>query len=561
MTALTTILPSPQPTNPTPTPTIATIEVPPPPPSSIITSKIATARNEKEDDGHHNNNMVLMIDKKKNGINNTTTTATAAADASSSNNNNNHQKKESVAQQQHAAVLCQPIHNIGSVPTPASFVSSASLASKTPIIECNNRAKSRKIRVYQFYDFIKLHFSQFFHNVENDDDDNNTNNNTNTDTDTDTNYNSDNQKKIILDVAGGKGDLSWIICNLHSQLQSIIIDPRFFQGDYITTATTATISSSTSTTSSSKPMIIPKHRHIIASTQKLQLLNSSNHKSILKTIQFLQTYPEVIPKRNQRGTLTYQPLAELLPALLQCQLERRQRQQEYANANANANANDGCFNDVEEEEEWISPKCMKIYFDNTLVTTLNKTQMNQHQSSGTMMIDTSKHHDNESLWIQYWKQASCKAIGHHHHQQQQQQQQQLQQLQQLQQQQQQQIKQGIKKQIIQNPHEGHHYLSHCSLILGFHPDQATEAIIDYALLYKVPFCIVPCCVFPNEFPNRFFDDKSSKEAEEQVFVRDYDTFIKYLKAKDERIRNDVLNIHFTETAKKIVLYMLPEDFE
>ena len=40
------------------------------------------------------------------------------------------------------------------------------------------------------------------------------------------------------------------------------------------------------------------------------------------------------------------------------------------------------------------------------------------------------------------------------------------------------------------------------LIIGMHPDQATEPIIDMALKYKKPFAVVPCCVFAHENPHR-----------------------------------------------------------
>eukprot|EP00435_Cladocopium_sp_Y103_P006027 s2958_g1.t3 len=42
----------------------------------------------------------------------------------------------------------------------------------------------------------------------------------------------------------------------------------------------------------------------------------------------------------------------------------------------------------------------------------------------------------------------------------------------------------------------------CGLILGFHPDQATETCIDLALQLRRPFAVCPCCVFPKEFPER-----------------------------------------------------------
>jgi hypothetical protein len=41
-----------------------------------------------------------------------------------------------------------------------------------------------------------------------------------------------------------------------------------------------------------------------------------------------------------------------------------------------------------------------------------------------------------------------------------------------------------------------------SLILGMHPDQATEPIVDAAAQFGVPFAVVPCCVFPTLFAAR-----------------------------------------------------------
>ena len=42
----------------------------------------------------------------------------------------------------------------------------------------------------------------------------------------------------------------------------------------------------------------------------------------------------------------------------------------------------------------------------------------------------------------------------------------------------------------------------CDVVVGMHPDQATEPIVDFSLRHKKPFAIVPCCVFPKENPRR-----------------------------------------------------------
>lgn len=87
------------------------------------------------------------------------------------------------------------------------------------------------------------------------------------------------------------------------------------------------------------------------------------------------------------------------------------------------------------------------------------------------------------------------------------------------------------------------------LVVGFHPDQATGPSIDLANELEIPFCVVPCCVFPAEFPNRLLLDGS--------LVRSYAQLLEYLKSKSERIQSEKLDFHFTETAKNIVLYTLP----
>lgn len=45
----------------------------------------------------------------------------------------------------------------------------------------------------------------------------------------------------------------------------------------------------------------------------------------------------------------------------------------------------------------------------------------------------------------------------------------------------------------------------CSLVVGLHPDQACEPILEFATKHhhqQLPFVIVPCCVFPRLYPDR-----------------------------------------------------------
>ena len=45
-------------------------------------------------------------------------------------------------------------------------------------------------------------------------------------------------------------------------------------------------------------------------------------------------------------------------------------------------------------------------------------------------------------------------------------------------------------------------MAECSVVLGMHPDQATECVVDFALERGKPFAVVPCCVYSREFPAR-----------------------------------------------------------
>lgn len=85
-------------------------------------------------------------------------------------------------------------------------------------------------------------------------------------------------------------------------------------------------------------------------------------------------------------------------------------------------------------------------------------------------------------------------------------------------------------------------VKNASLVIGLHADGATEAIVDAALLYRKPFVIVPCCVFPNLFSERYIcvpiSDNCVKE--KRVPVRSHDQFCTYLLARDPRFVMEVL---------------------
>ncbi|CAJ1966783.1 unnamed protein product [Cylindrotheca closterium] len=71
-----------------------------------------------------------------------------------------------------------------------------------------------------------------------------------------------------------------------------------------------------------------------------------------------------------------------------------------------------------------------------------------------------------------------------------------------------------------------------SMLVGIHPDEPTEDILDLALKFEKPVAIVPCCVFPGLFPLRTLNSGKG--------VQTYEQFLEYLLAKDGRLRIEKL---------------------
>ena len=72
----------------------------------------------------------------------------------------------------------------------------------------------------------------------------------------------------------------------------------------------------------------------------------------------------------------------------------------------------------------------------------------------------------------------------------------------------------------------------CTILLGLHPDQATDPIVDIGLALNIPWAIVPCCVFPQLFQQRVL--ASGK------MVRSYEDLCQYIRERDLSIREAVL---------------------
>jgi len=94
--------------------------------------------------------------------------------------------------------------------------------------------------------------------------------------------------------------------------------------------------------------------------------------------------------------------------------------------------------------------------------------------------------------------------------------------------------------------EAQNIVRRCSAVVGMHPDQAAEHIVEFGLRNSVPFAVIPCCVYSKQFPHR--------TAADGHLVRSYGEFIEYLLAKDPRI--GAVEMDFD--GKNVMLYFLAD---
>lgn len=76
-------------------------------------------------------------------------------------------------------------------------------------------------------------------------------------------------------------------------------------------------------------------------------------------------------------------------------------------------------------------------------------------------------------------------------------------------------------------------LLNCSAIVALHPDEATDVIVDMALKRRIPFVVVPCCVF-----SRFFTYRRKMGTD--LPVTTYEDLLDYLCSKDDSIQRTTL---------------------
>ena len=71
-----------------------------------------------------------------------------------------------------------------------------------------------------------------------------------------------------------------------------------------------------------------------------------------------------------------------------------------------------------------------------------------------------------------------------------------------------------------------------ALVVGMHPDEATEAIVDAAVARRLPFAVVPCCVF-----SRLFSERRLRSG---ALVHTHAHLVSYLREKHPNVRTTQL---------------------
>jgi len=76
-----------------------------------------------------------------------------------------------------------------------------------------------------------------------------------------------------------------------------------------------------------------------------------------------------------------------------------------------------------------------------------------------------------------------------------------------------------------------HQQPNCTTLVALHPDEATDAVVCTAVRYRIPFLIVPCCVFARHFVQRRYGGKP---------VTTYEQLLDYLQTMDASIQRSEL---------------------
>ena len=215
---------------------------------------------------------------------------------------------------------------------------------------------------------------------------------------------------------------------------------------------------------------------------------------IEKSISYLKDHPEVAQERSIPNRITYQPLAALMPKIL-----------------------------ASNKASFSPPRHLRILLDDDLVEAIRSYR------ESSLMNNGNENTNRIEGFSDYFKHAlergrNATTLGYRE-------------------------AETISDEEITDASIALSTILKAKLVVGFHPDQATDSCIDLATELGIPFCVVPCCVFPQEFPNRRLSDGTH--------VRCYSQLLEYLKSKEKSIQSAKLAFNFTETAKNIALYTLP----
>jgi hypothetical protein len=85
-------------------------------------------------------------------------------------------------------------------------------------------------------------------------------------------------------------------------------------------------------------------------------------------------------------------------------------------------------------------------------------------------------------------------------------------------------------------------LRQASALIALHPDEATADIVQAAVKYRIPFMVVPCCVFARLFPDRRMSNGGP--------VSTYEDLLEYLQKMDASIQRSSLPLE----GRNIVLW-------
>jgi len=278
------------------------------------------------------------------------------------------------------------------------------------------------------------------------------------------------RRGFVLDVAGGKGDLSFLLCNA-DHLQSVVVDPRY-----------------------------------------------TDHEKIIRTCLW---------HHESRNTDKHRRQAEEGQALARLALSPPFRM----------------------------PQHLRMFFDEKLLFVLEQQQYQLNAKNNNNNNDDNNEEDERSCWDAFWEHTrqrvqKLEATFPTHRQ-----------------------KKKHKTTITQQqPHSSHivesanmvwEILNNVTLVIGFHPDEATDVCIDFAIRRRVPFVVCPCCLFSSLFPHRRVRDGKGIDRP----VTNYEEYVRYLREKHPRIRVERLPFRSNATGhgeglvRNTVLYMLPSDYE